>query len=207
MKTVRFALATALGASLAVPAAVGLSTASAAAPVCNLVTDPKGDAAIVTDQPGMDIVSGDIVTTAKSVTAVIRLADKPNTVNPEAAGSSRYYFEFRAPGSDNAQFLRASIAFPTGAVTYSTGEITPSASGSTFTNDPASPDVTGKIDGNVITITAKFSALTRIKPEVGKKIRDLNVETFALAGVLLIPVDDAASTKTYTGGAASCVQP
>lgn len=195
-------------AAVAALTAGGVAQAAPAktAPLCNQVVDDKGDAAIVTDQPGMDVVSADLASNAKQLTAVIRLAAKPNTANPEAVGASRYYFEFLAPGSQNMQYLQASIAFGTGAATFRSGEITPSANGSTFTNDPVNDGVTGTVVDNVITINAKLSALTRVKPSVGAKLKSLTVETFSLAGVLLVPVDDAASSKAYTAGAATCVK-
>ena len=93
------------------------------APVCNQVTDEKGDAEIVRPQAGMDVVSADIATGAKKLVTTIRLAAKPDTLNPEAAGSSRYYFEYTAPGSENPQYLQASIAFATGTATFRSGEI------------------------------------------------------------------------------------
>lgn len=174
-------------------------------PVCNQVTDEKGDAAIVRPQSGMDVVSADIATGAKKLVTTIRLAAAPDTVNPEAVGSSRYYFEYTAPGSENPQFLQASIAFGTGAATFRSGEITPSANGTTFTNDPVSDSVTGVVKDNVITITADLAALTRTKITPGSKLSSLTVETFSLAGVLLVPVDDAAGAKAYTAGAPTCL--
>lgn len=203
----RTAFALTAAGTLVFAGAAAAAPAKKAAPVCNQVTDGKDDAEIVTSQPGMDIVSGDISSDAKQLTTVIRLAAAPNTANPEAVGASRYYFEFLAPGAENVQYLQASIAFGTGAATFRSGEIVPSANGSTFTNDPLNEGVTGKVEGDVITITAKLSALPRIKPAVGTKIKGLTVETYALAGVLLLPVDDAVGTKTYTAGAPTCVKP
>lgn len=198
------------GLALAAVAAVSFAGVAQAAPatkaVCNQVVDDKDDAEIITSQPGMDIVSADIASDAKQLSAVIRLAGKPNTTNPEAVGASRYYFEFLAPGSENPQYLQASIAFGTGTATFRSGEITPSANGSTFTNDAVNDGVTGKVDGDVITINAKLSALTRIKTPVGTKIKGLTVETFSLVGVLLVPVDEALSNKPYVAGSATCVK-
>jgi hypothetical protein len=201
---VRPAVAVLLAASVAAGGAA--LAAPAPAPVCNQIVDDKGDAAVVTDQPGMDIVSADVASDAKQLVAVIRLADKPNTTNVEAVGASRYYVEFIAKGSDNPQYLSASIAFGTGAATFRSGEITPSANGSTFTNDAVSDGVTGTVEGNIITIKAQLAALTRVKPAVGTKITGLNSETFSLFGVLLVPVDDAAGPKPYTAGAPTCVK-
>lgn len=205
LRLVRPAVAVAVAAAFA---ATGIAHAAPAKPkpVCNQVADESGDASVISDQPGMDIVSADVASNAKQLTTVIRLAAKPNTVNPEAAGSSRYYFEFLAPGSENPQYLQASIAFGSGTATFRSGEIKATANGSTFTNDAVNDGVTGTVVDNVITITAKLSALTRVKPAVGKKITGLTVETFSLAGVLLIPVDDAAASKPYIAGSPTCVK-
>ena len=182
-----------------------LPSASAAVP-CDLVKDPMGDAVVLTDQPGMDIVSADMATTAKTVTMVIRLAAPPNTINPEAVGGTRYYFEFVAPGSANPQFLRANIDFGTGALTATSGEKTPSATGSSYSNDPANPDITAKIDGKVLTMTAPLAALTRVKPVLGKKLRNITVSSFARAGAFILLADEAMTTKTYVAGSKNCVQ-
>ena len=206
VRLARPAVALAAIAAVSLAGVAQAAPAKKAPPVCNQVVDEKDDAAIITSQPGMDVVSADIASDAKQLSAVIRLAAKPNTANPEAVGASRYYFEFLAPGSENPQYLQASIAFGTGTATFRSGEIVPSANGSTFTNDAVNDGVTGKIEGEVITINAKLSALTRIKPAVGTKIKGLTVETFSLAGVLLVPVDDALTSKPYVAGAATCVK-
>lgn len=197
----------ALGALLcaSVVAGGGATAATKAAPVCNLVTDDKGDAEIVTAQPALDILSGDLASDGKNVTAVVRLDGQPAGGNPQAAGGTRYYFEFTAPGSDNPQYLYAAVSVA-GAATYRTGEVTSNGASRSFSSDPVSEAVTGSIKGNVLTMTAPLSAFTRVKLAPGTKISGLNVETFAVAGVLLLPVDDAAG-KAYVAGTPSCVKP
>lgn len=210
MRATRPALCLALVASVTLAGAASAATKpkpKPAKPVCNLVVDDKDDASILTKQPTMDIVSGDVASNAKSLTAVLRLAATPNGQNPEGGQSSRYYFEFNAPGSDNPQYLVASVAFPTGDVTFRTGQITPSANGSTFTNDPVNPDVKGAFANNVLTMSAPLAAFTRVKLTPGTKLTSLKGETFALIGVLLEPADEAVGSKAYTAGALSCVKP
>lgn len=187
-------------------AGLGALPGASAAPPCDLVKDPMGDSAVLTDQPGMDIVSADMATTAKAVTMVIRLAAAPNTLNPEAVGGTRYYFEFVAPGSANPQFLRANIDFGTGALTVTSGEKTPSATGSSYSNDPANPDITAKIEGKVLTMSAPLSAFTRVTPAVGKKLRTITVSSFARAGTFILLADEAVTTKTYVAGSKNCVK-
>lgn len=201
--------------ALRTAAAFGLVTALAAAgvanaapkakPSCNLVTDDKGDAAIVSGQPSLDIISGDIATNAKSLTVSIRLDGQPAGGNPEAAGGTRYYFEFTAPGSDNPQYLYAAVPF-VGDPTFRTGEVTTTSTNRSFSSDPVDPGVVGSIKGNVLTMSAPVSAFSRVKVKPGAKLGGLTVETFGVAGVLLISVDDATG-KAYVAGTPSCLTP
>ena len=185
--------------------AAGAATAAPkAAPVCNLVKDAKGDASIVGDQPALDVVTGDLASNAKSITAVMRLDGAPAGANPEAAGGTRYYFSFSLPGLADAQYLGALVPF-VGEPSFVTGQIVDDGTRRTFTND--TEPVTGSIKGNVLTITAPLSAFAeRGKLTPGTKISGLTAETFAVVGVLLVAVDDA-SGKSYVAGTPSCVKP
>lgn len=183
----------------------GGAVAAPPKPNCNLVKDASGDAEIVTSQPGMDIVSGDIATGAKNLTAVLRMDGAPSGGNPQAAGGSRYYFAFSVPGATNPQYVSAIVPL-VGAPSFRSGEVVTSSTGtSTYTNDPAG-DVTGEIKGKEITINAPLSAFaSRAKIKPGTKISGLTIETFALVGVFLVPVDDAAG-KNYVAGSRSCIK-
>ena len=199
----------ALGVCAALAAATGVAGAAAPAkPVCNLIADAKGDSGPVTNTDDVDIVSGDIASNAKTITAVLRLAGDPSSLNPLAPGGKAYYVSFLAPGSDQPQFLSASID-PTGAVTYETG-YTEDVNG--VGNQTPDPDaVSGSIKGNVITITAPVSAFSsRVNVKPGKKLTGLSADVFALIGVagtgLLANADNATGT-TYVTGAPSCVKP
>lgn len=199
------ALRAAVAGSLALAvAAAGGAVAAPPKPNCNLVKDAKGDAEIVSSQPGMDIVSGDIATGAKNLSAVIRLDGAPSGGNPQAAGGSRYYFLFSVPGTDDLQYVSAVVPF-VGAPTFRTGQAVTSSTGTTtYTNDPET--VTGEIKGNEISISAPLSAFaSRAKIKPGTKLGALTVETFALVGVLLVSVDEAVG-KSYVAGAHSCIK-
>ena len=191
---------------VALVAGSGLA-AAAPGPACNLVTDPAGDAEIVTAQPGLDVVTADIASNAKTVTAVIRLAGPPGGGNPQAIGGTRYYFEFLPTGATKSQYLFASVPF-LGEPTFHTGEITVETGRSSFSADPE--PVKGAIKGNEITISAPMAAFKRANLKPGKKLGTLAVETFALASAggrgLLIAVDDAAGSKTYHAGTPSCLK-
>ena len=196
-------VATAAAASLSVLAAGG--ALAAPKPVCNLVKDEKGDAAIVSSQPALDIVTGDIATNAKNITAVIRLDGTPSGANAEAAGGTRYSFLFSPQGAENPQYLSALVPF-VGEPTFRTGQaVTDDAGTTTYTND--TDQVEGVIKDDEVTITAPLSAFaSRASMKSGTKLSGLQVETFALVGVFLVPVDDAAG-KSYVVGTRSCVTP
>jgi hypothetical protein len=212
MRVTRPALCLALVGSLT---AVGAASAATKPkpkplkPVCNLVTDDKGDASITGFDPSnasTDILSGDIASNAKVISAVIRLAAKPSGTNLETGQQAEYYFEFTAPGSDNPQYFDATVLVGTGSVSFSTGQITPSPGGSTYTPDAAN-GVTGSIsDAGVLRMNAPLSAFSRVKLTPGVKLTGLKAETFGQLGVLLSPMDSADGTK-YVAGYPSCLKP
>lgn len=205
MKLVRPALAIALGGSVVAAGTAGAVTKPK--PVCNLVKDVKGDGAgPLASDPGLDIISADIASDAKNITAVIRLAgpatESGSTAAPEGGA---YYFLFNAPDATNVLYLTVSNGL-TGEE-YAMGAV----EGSIYRNKPGV--VTGHIDGNVITMTAsrsEFSSLASVKP--GSKLTNLVAEVkvpLEVPGVggSLQPADDAAGSKSYTAGSLSCVKP
>ena len=199
----------ALGVCAALAAATGVAGATTKAkPVCNLITDAKGDGGIATSSDDVDILSGDIASNAKTITAVLRLAGDPSAFNPQAPGGKNYYVSFTAPGSDQAQFLSAGFD-QTGAATYETG-YTQDVNG-VGQSTPDADAVTGSVKGDVLTITAPLSAFSgRVNIKPGKKLTGLTADVFALIGAggtgLLANADTATGTS-YVAGAASCVKP
>jgi hypothetical protein len=82
-------------------------------PVCNLITDPKGNEGPIHDgatyaDPALDIVSADIATDAKNVTAAIRVA-KLTIPDSMAPGGIFYRFEFTGSESQIAHDLDVKI--------------------------------------------------------------------------------------------------
>jgi hypothetical protein len=209
--SVRLRPVLALGVCAAVAAATGVASAAPKAkPVCNLITDAKDDAGVVTAQPGMDILSADIATDKKNITAVFRLAGAPTAANPQAPGGTDYYFSFTTADASDPQFLHMSLP-PVGAPTFATGQTTSVGGQNTSTDDG---DVaTGSIAGNVVTITAPTSAFGgRINLKPGHKLNGLTAEVFAQIGVpgvggLLENVDTGSASKSYVAGTPSCVVP
>jgi hypothetical protein len=200
-------LALAVCAGLA--AATGVATAAPKVkPVCNLVVDETGDGGIATSSGDVDIVSADLASNAKTITAVIRLDGDPASVNPQAPGGKNYYMSFTAPGSDQPQFLSAEFDPVAGASYHSGFEEDVNGVGNKTSDADA---VMGAVKGNVITITAPLSAFSsRVNLKPGKKLTDLTAEVFALIGTsttggLLANADDATG-KAYTTGTPSCVK-
>ena len=202
--------ALALALRPALPAAGAATAAPAKAkPVCDLIKDAAGDGAVVTASDDLDILSGDLASDGKKITAVLRLAGDPTAPNPQALGGKNYYVSFTAAGSTQPQFLAAEFDPVLGA-SYSTGfeEDVNGVGNKTTDTEPA----TGKVDGNVITITAPlnaFSGRASVKP--GKKLSGLTAEVFALIGTSatggLLALADDATGSGYTAGGASCVKP
>ncbi|MCA1824636.1 MAG: hypothetical protein ABR520_06945 [Mycobacteriales bacterium] len=196
-------LATAVGLA----AVMSMGTLShAAAPVCNLVVDDKGDG----DAPAadaLDIVSADIASDAKNITGVIRLA-KYSANEGTAPLGVNYQIVFTGQGGDAYVFL-ALISVPNGNF-FQYGH-------NAGTNDTGDGAATGVIDAakSEIRITAPIAALSEhgnFKP--GAKITGINVVVARWIGAyvndgayagLYGPGDAAEGAKAYVGGTKSCV--
>lgn len=197
-------LRTAVTASLALSLAGAGGALAGPKTSCDLIKDDTGDAAIVSDQASLDIVTADLASDDKNITAVLRLDGAPSGANPEAVGGTRYYLSFNSPGVAEAQYLAAFVPFA-GDPTFRTGQITDNGTSRSFSTDP--DPATGKIEENVVTITAPLSAFSeRAKVAPGTKLAAPTAETFAVVGVFLVSVDDATG-KSYTAGNPSCVKP
>ena len=199
----------ALGVCAALAAATGVAGAAPKAkPVCNLIVDDKGDGGVVTGSDDVDIVSGDIAVVGKKVTAVLRLAGDPSSINPQAIGGKNYYLSFTAPDSEQPQFLSAEFDPTADGPVFHTGYEEDVNGVGNKTSDAGT--TAGSVKGNVITITAPVSAFSgRVSLKPGKKLSSLTAEVFALIGTsatggLLAPADDAAG-KDYVTGTPSCV--
>jgi hypothetical protein len=215
MRLTRPAVAIAVGASLVVAGQAGAvaKKPKPVPPVCNLIIDDKGDGAGLIDanDPSLDIVGGDIASNATKVTAVIRLDGAPvaagNKNSPEGAA---YYFLFSVPGAQYPLWLAASSDI-TGAYTYTLGDVEPSPTGGNLYQTKTGV-VTGALAGKSITLSVDRSvlaALGDVKP--GVKVTGLDAQSFTPlevphVGGSLPQADDAASTKSYTAGAASCLK-
>ena len=222
MKLTRPAIAVALGTALIV-------TGSAQAkvkpkppkPVCNLLTDAPGDAALIgppapdPSNDALDILSADVAADAKNVTAVIRVKKLAKTAPTFAPTGIQWRVGFTA---DDVVFSMAAHTNALGTEVYDASYKT-TVGGSLY-----SGGVTGQFDlaKNEIHITAPtslFSAQATIKP--GKVLSALTANTyidvvvpdatgkfgggtFASDG---LGIDSGTSDKTYKVGTLSCVTP
>lgn len=187
-------------------ASAGLAGAAPAA--CNLVSDAKGDAGgfVITDpaplpsNPQLDLVSGDIATKGKTITAVIRTAELGATDSQAPTGRA-YYANFDAAGA--TLFLAVRID-GTGAASYTGGFIE-----NTRTSlGPATGVIdTAKKEIRISAPLSLFNAQAAIKD--GTAIQNLNLlaqRFVGAAGAGATPsADDALGGKTYTAGSPSCV--
>ena len=178
-------------------------------PVCNLVTDATGDGTgfLMTDQdylpndPNLDLVSGDVATKGRTLTAVIRTAELALSDSASPTGRA-YYANFTVGGVE--LFLSAALD-GAGAATYSGGYID--------TTRQSLGTVTGVVDvaKKEVRIHAPVSLFAeQAKIKDGVKITDLNllaqryVGDRSAAGVTP-SADEAVGGKSYSAGAPSCV--
>jgi hypothetical protein len=205
----RVRLLTAVAVCAALTGGSAALAAPAAKPACNLVQDEKGDGTgfVQTDQdylpndPNLDLVSGDIASTAKVITAVIR-TDAQSLSDTSAPTGRAYYANFTVGAVE--LFLSAALD-EAGAATYSAGYIDTTRTGLGA--------VTGTVDvaKKEVRITAPISIFAEqasIKP--GTKITDLNLLAQRYVGNRSVggatpSADEALGGKTYVSGSRSCV--
>ena len=205
-----------VGSSLVVGAAsAATSKSNAGTTVCNLVTDPSGDAnSWFFTNPGLpvpnddylDILSGDLASDAKNVTAVIRMkAVGADSMSPTGAS---VYFNFSV---GNTPFYIAALLDSSGVATYEYGDF----SGPSIQNRNTLGTATGHIDvaRKEIHITAPAKGF-RVPIRPGTKLSGLDILAQHFIGTRANPAygwgptptaDEATSAKVYKVGTPSCV--
>jgi hypothetical protein len=218
-------------APLAVVLLAGQALATTApAKVCRILRDPAGDAGATVPTPGEpvrvlpggatdDLLSADVASDGRTVTAVLRLADVVGTdlVAPTGHG---YSMSFRVRGSEREQFLQART-YATG-TQFSYGYRYTDAAGLTYvrvvgaargTVDPARNEVRVHVPATVL----------QGRVRKGSVLLDLHASTFRLWGQgvvgprdvqgVTVPLDGTATTfdsgdaDRYVVGTPSCVRP
>lgn len=225
MKTSAVVLAATLVASGAGSGALA-ATRPKPKPVCQIIKDATGDAqynGVVPGDGDDDIVSGDVSSDGKTVTAVLRLAALSGT-DPQSPLGHNYIVTFGAHGADNTLFLAAR--------TYATG--TKYIFGYQ-TTDPTLPlnisrpigDATGFVDlaKKEVHISAPNAAFAPAGTKLprGSKLLGVGALSYRMVGQGVVPSQDAgghwvplggvseqfddASGTSYVVGTPSCVKP
>lgn len=198
---------------VAVVALAGGATAAPAKAVCNLMTDPKGDASFLDtlpNDPSLDIVSADVATDARTLTGVVRV-DKLASVSPTSPLGRGYYVMFNAPKVESPIYLNAEITPDRTAFEWGTLETLPSGSGRYTLRGQATGVVDAATSELRISVPLKdVAAVAKLSP--GARLSALTASATSLIGTsvsggLVATVDDAAGSKVYVSGTRSCVVP
>lgn len=208
------------GALLTVPA----PAATKAKPVCRVVTDPGGDAAwlgVVPGGPTDDLLSADLASDGRTVTAVFRMA-RVQQPDPVAPTGHAYVFSFRIRGTTAPlQFLHART-HATG-TRYAYGYFTPDATG--LMRARAVGAATGVVDlgRHEVRVHAPAARFLPRPLRRGTTLSDLGVSIYrwwgqgaaedAAAGPVTLPLAGTGSAfdhgdgSRYVVGTPSCVKP
>lgn len=212
MRIARPVICLALAASLAAVGVAGAATRPKPKPVCNLLTDAAGDAnSFLVANPGLpvppsddylDVLSGDIATDARTLTAVLRM--KAVGSDATAPTGSTVYFNFFV---GDAQYFVNAVLDGSGGATYNYGDFTGTSGRKTLGVatgfiDPAKKEI--HISVPVSAFPASIKSGTKITQLTALGQRFFGT---AAAGGLTPTADEAASAKTYVAGSLSCVKP
>lgn len=209
----RPALAIVLAASVVLGgAATAAPKAKPVKPVCNIVTDPKGDTFLLRTQDGagaygpqedaLDIVSADLASNAKKITAVIRVAKLAESI---ATGRGQSYeMQFLTNGTENKLYLSATIL--NGAKTFGVGFRDATSNLSSSLGEASGVFDLAKSE---IRITAPVSTFSGqgdgVKPGTVLTVGDLTASrNIVVANVF---ADVATDGGSYRAGNPSCVTP
>lgn len=204
---IRAALAT--GALLTAGLTTYAGAAAKAKPMCNNVKDDKGDVVLTqandatkTPDAALDLVSADLGSNTKVVTAAIRL-DKLARPASTSPGGTVYELRITHSKSDLTYTLWAHVTGAT--ATYGVGTVDSSAATELATSTGTA---TGVIDlaGSEIRITAPYSALGGAKAGVKAGIDEVIVKRSAGNQYYGRYADNQTGGKTFVLGAPSCVK-
>lgn len=242
---VRTAVVAALAVAVAVSGEANASPHKAKAkpkpkPVCNVITDPAGDSPFdplgtqsskMPQDANGDILSADLASNAKYLTAVIRVKSlaSPDTTFPEA---HFYMVSWTVPGHSSPVYLGATVDPNPASAAYGPqyvfgdgGTVSAKGIGLVSYYNIASAAVRGKVDTakKTITLSVPISALSSYgKFTPGNKFTGLEASSQALINGPVLPTnvpavggsiawgwqeDVADVSKDYTAGTPSCVTP
>jgi hypothetical protein len=208
-----FLLRPALAVLLATSVVAGGAAMAKPAPSCNLMLDDKGDAQFLGAAPNdanLDIVSADIASDAKTVTAVLRLAAF-SEVDPQSPLGRGYYVLFNAAGSEFPIYFNMQITPDVTSFRWGDLETLATGNGSYVKKG----DATGVIDAakgeiHISVPVSDVKSIAKVAP--GAKLSNVAANATAVLGTsvsggLVSTVDDATSSKPYIAGSPSCVKP
>ena len=187
---------------------------SAKAATCPLITDRKGDARnqVGTDD-SLDILSADLVSDAKTVTATIRLKAL-SAVSPGAPQARNYYLLFNTTKPSAQMFLNATV-FSGGVVRYAWGTVGPfDPAGLIILYDNGNYGVTQPATGafdltkNEIRISANvadMAAKGNVKP--GAEWKRISATSWYQITTFIFEADVAAAPRPYVAGTPGCIKP
>ena len=204
--TIRLRPVLAVAVCAALAAGTGIA-AAAPAPVCNLITDAKGDgtATILTDEggpndPSWDILSADVASTKKGLTTVIRV-DKLAASALTSPGGVQWRVNFTAGDKQLFTQVVSTRSGLVGRYGY-VDTLSRSLGGAPATVDMAKNEIR-------ITVPDKgFAAQATIK-KVGTTLTDMTATAGRYYDLVAVtgsePSDGTEVGKSYTTGTASCV--
>jgi hypothetical protein len=179
-------------------------------PVCNLVVDEPNDTFLLRTQEGvaagpqedaLDVVSADLASDAKRVTAVIRVKKLATTI---ATGVGQgYELQFLNDG-DNTLYLSATIT--NGSQAFTVGFRDPTANTATSLGDASGVFDLAKNEVRISAPVSVFSAQgTGVKPGKLLSIGTITASRNLVAVDVFADVNEGGAT--YKAGAPSCVTP
>lgn len=208
MRITRPALTLALAASFLATGVASAAKKPAAKPVCHLVTDAKGDgtgnivgAPGTPNDPAWDIVSADVASKGDMLTAVIRVDKLAKSAATSPTGI-QWRMDFTVGGVKLfTQVVQDTVLGLSGTYGYVT-TISNSLGTATPTLDLAKNEVRLSVP------LSAFASKAAIKP-IGGKLEDIAASAgrfYDLGAVTASDQsDDAAASKLYVTGSASCV--
>ena len=209
------ALRTVLAGSIGLALVAAGGAAAAPKPVCELIKDEKGDASFLGTAPNdasLDITSADVAADAKTLTGVLRV-DKFSAVSPTSPLGRGYYLLFNAPSAEFPIYLNLQITPDLTRFTWGTQETLPSGSGRYVAKGAATGVVDAAKNELRISVPLKdIASAINVKLRPGSKLSSLTANTTSVIGTsvsggLVATIDDAAASKPYAVGTASCVKP
>ncbi len=199
--------------ALAVALVGAIPGAPARAATCNQVTDRAGDARDMAGaNDSLDILSADVGSDAKTVTAVIRVKKLLET-SPTAPQTRNYYLMFSTNKPSARMFLTAQI-YQGGVARYGWGTIGPVDPLGVLTLYDDGFGVLHRATGfldvakneiHVSALVSELSAKGGVAP--GAKLAKLEAATFYQLGFFIFESDAAESKVDYVAGSPSCVTP